>query len=609
MNNIKVKNIKMNYIKINKYIINYLYRDKVSNNLRCFTTSRSLCFNEKFSVSSLRNWHFKTYCGRYKFVTPLQECTEISKKFLVLNFETYIDISHKVPVPYAIGITSYNKKKKLFIFSKISPKKYIVLLLKPQELDPQSWLIIVLKEWIFVPKNDKHVFWVHNDKKLNYYFLIEVLIKLGLKENLKILIQDGSWISIKVYFNLPNRRKTYMVEFRDSYKLLPQSLNDLAKAFDLKIQLDFDHFKINENNYFQHSDEIYKYLKESIEILYPLLENFQNKIYDNSKVDPLQCLSLSQVALRIFRTKYYKGDNKFLLSPKGKLYSFIKEACYNGHRYTDRYQSHVKCEHEYNINYLYPYCMTMDMPINAMHKWKLSYGLNCFGFLKAIISPPSHLKLPFLPRKINDKLKLDVNVWTGVYFSEELKYAETLGYQITIIEGLVTEKGRPFDEFIRDYVSKANSSGPEQIISTLILNSLYDNFGQFNDHFESFILDDCDLFKEIYLNYSYTIPHDFDSKNIFLTYSIKSNPHDLNTKKEYENIAHYNNTRYVTSSILIAAAITSYSRIEIDKYKRLDDLKVINSNRNSIIFDRPLPNEYVGNDLGQLNNKLSNFNK
>jgi hypothetical protein len=41
----------------------------------------------------------------------------------------------------------------------------------------------------------------------------------------------------------------------------------------------------------------------------------------------------------------------------------------------------------------------------------------------------------------NGKTITPVGTWTAWYFSEELKFAETLGYTFQVIEGVLYEKG------------------------------------------------------------------------------------------------------------------------------------------------------------------------
>lgn len=59
---------------------------------------------------------------------------------------------------------------------------------------------------------------------------------------------------------------------------------------------------------------------------------------------------------------------------------------------------------------------------------------NIFGFCYAKVSCPKDLYLPSLPYKKDGKLYFPSGNFEGWYFSEELKYAKSLGYKIEIIK-------------------------------------------------------------------------------------------------------------------------------------------------------------------------------
>lgn len=73
---------------------------------------------------------------------------------------------------------------------------------------------------------------------------------------------------------------------------------------------------------------------------------------------------------------------------------------------------------------------------------------NLFGFIEARVECPEHIHKPFLPyrEKKTEALLFPRGKFVGVYFSEEFKYAKSLGYIIVPIAGdLYEEKKSPFD--------------------------------------------------------------------------------------------------------------------------------------------------------------------
>ena len=62
--------------------------------------------------------------------------------------------------------------------------------------------------------------------------------------------------------------------------------------------------------------------------------------------------------------------------------------------------------------------------------------------------------------------------------------------------------------------------------------------------------------------------------------------------------------KFVKSNVAIASAITAYARIEMIKYKTLDDVKIYYTDTDSIFTDKELPSNMVGNEIGQMKDEL-----
>lgn len=81
---------------------------------------------------------------------------------------------------------------------------------------------------------------------------------------------------------------------------------------------------------------------------------------------------------------------------------------------------------------------------------------NLYGFIEAYVISPTSLKRPFLPFKKEDNtIIFPVGKWVSVYYSEELKFAKSIGYDIIPLRGYLFErKESPF----KDYVSNLYES-------------------------------------------------------------------------------------------------------------------------------------------------------
>lgn len=62
--------------------------------------------------------------------------------------------------------------------------------------------------------------------------------------------------------------------------------------------------------------------------------------------------------------------------------------------------------------------------------------------------------------------------------------------------------------------------------------------------------------------------------------------------------------RFVKSNVAIASAVTSYARIEMIKYKTLPNVILYYTDTDSIFINKELPQELVGNELGQMKDEL-----
>ncbi|KAF6176825.1 hypothetical protein GIB67_026512 [Kingdonia uniflora] len=107
-----------------------------------------------------------------------------------------------------------------------------------------------------------------------------------------------------------------------------------------------------------------------------------------------------------------------------------------------------------------------------------------YGFIQAYIITPKNIDKPFLPiRDKNGTLLFPKGKFAGVYLSDELRYAQKLGYKIFPLKGYSFEKKlTPFKNFIFEvYESrlKAQKSSDDTMSYgyKMLMNSLYGRFG------------------------------------------------------------------------------------------------------------------------------------
>ena len=169
-------------------------------------------------------------------------------------------------------------------------------------------------------------------------------------------------------------------------------------------------------------------------------------------------------------------------------------------------------------------------------------------------------------------------MWEGHYFSEELKYVESLGWKVELLDGLVFSRERIFDYYINKFYElkiKAEKEGNQEsrYLAKLHLNSLYGFFGKSLEQYEITCTEKPNL----------TAKDTITIGSRYLNKVIKENPSR-------------------SSNVAIAAAVTSYARIHMIQFKTLDG--VYYTDTDSIFIDRPLPDYFIGKMLGQMDNEL-----
>jgi len=325
-------------------------------------------------------------------------------------------------------------------------------------------------------------------------------------------------------------------------------------------------------------------------------------------------LTITRLALNIFKKKYYK--NKLIPSiNKLFLFNFIKEGYYGG--ITEVYIPYGKDLLYLDINSLYPYSALNYLPGNICHYLEsLSEdGLDLdslFGFFYAKVKTNIQY-LGLLPLRLKDKLIFPNGEMEGIWFSEELKFAKSQGYEIKVIKGYNFNKvTNIFDDYILDlYNLKKKATGANRMIYKSLLNNLLGRFGLnlvkpitkiVNIEKRDFILSTRIVHTHIIL----------DDNNFLITYNPNiskeiCNQHGLDFFKvlEQESKTNIENKLDIFKDVSVATAamITSYARIYMNKIK-LEVLKnggkIYYSDTDSLVIDKTYFNpNWISEEIGR----------
>ncbi len=284
----------------------------------------------------------------------------------------------------------------------------------------------------------------------------------------------GEYYSITVNF-----KSKQQIVFQDSMKLLPFSVNVIARDFNLpieKLEIDYNDYTVNEKtlNYVYNDVKIDAYALSTLK---------QNK---------LEKMTTASSSFNIYKNSF-KNKNYFtqLFVDLDKNFLVDYRLAYRGGRSTVNpiyARKTLENIYRYDINSMYPAIMVQcDMPYGTPI-YEVEKGKHKFELYKIHID--FKLKDGHLPSllKKNSVLNLEGSYYIEsdsvieLYISNidlDLLYRNYDVFYIDYIEiwGFKTTKFLFSDYVNKYYELKNNSKGAEKVVWKLLLNSLYGKFG------------------------------------------------------------------------------------------------------------------------------------
>jgi DNA polymerase type B, organellar and viral len=376
----------------------------------------------------------------------------------------------------------------------------------------------------------------------------------------------------------------FIMSINDSIRLLPSGLAKLAKDFQVITQKDhFPHYfflgnlettlkytgslpeyknfepkRTSQADYFEMVQEFKgktwsflevskNYIEGDVKALYQVLLSFFEALDKEFPVNPMTALSAPSLAFRIWRTVQLPLLNKDGLKVYDlarTLDSKFREAYLGG--IVDVYKPHLIGEgYYYDVNSLYPTAMCEPMPVGFPTLVKLTptqfLENDFFGFLEATVEAPNSKSpggyIGLLPIKQNGRLICPGGIFSGFFFSEELKLALKHGYTLLNISQAYSFQ-RGVNTF-KDLIEKLNSIKVEaqlnnkptiRNIAKLLMNSMYARFGMHTDDIRQAIVDSQTL---NVLKRDYNILEEIELGFLTLVkYSLVEIPLDVSPNKE-----------------------------------------------------------------------------
>src|SRR6266478_2595449 len=517
----------------NKPTYNAVRVNKINNNplsIRTFTSSSILNKWYKGMINPISVYNKKGSL-KQQFVKPFFTMDLETIHLNSLGYEVVIAIS-------SCGLHNGILENKIFLID------HKLLLINPELALKQLWLTYfnylenIINNELTI--ESKLTIFAHNLGEFDGYLLYKGLMLCYNPDQLSSIIDESnSFISIQ-HLNNP------LIEWKDSLRIFPMSLNNLCKMFGVE-------GKITPYN--------------------PKFNNIE--LFNNPEL------------LQLF-TEYSLQDAKALYNSLylAQLYYFNS--------------------FKVDINSLYPFAMLNPMPYDILNNGKLidlsNRTLdNFFGFALVKVVCPLDMLRPVLPVHHEGKTIYPVGTWEGTYFSEELKAVVKLGYEIILIKGYEFSKTDLFSDYVNHFYDiKKNSSGVERNMAKLQLNNLYGYFGRKqigltttnvkNNELNSILT--TRVVKSITpINDNYTTVLTYSNINYNILEKLNSTFHTIGSDQSY-----------IMSNVALAAAVTAYARIVMIPYKL--DINTLYTDTDSIFTIKPIDPNLLGVELGEMKDEL-----
>jgi hypothetical protein len=490
----------------------------------------------------------------------------VLKKFLTLDIETRVLINNTMD---PICISSYD--------GATYKSAYIL-----DHLNSADMITKFINSLFEVYSKDNLVCYVHNLSNFDGVFILKHLSHF--KDKLNIIYKDGKIIQIVIseIRVIKGIKVKFSLTFYDSLLLIPGSLDKLSKSFGVTNKGSFSIEMLSDPNLdlYLIREELIKYNQLDCKVLHEVLTKFRIEMYNMFRINISNNPTLSSVALKLYRSCFMNVEN-INITPY-KTYFNIRSGYTGGH--VDVYKAYGEGLYYYDVNSLYPHVMANNpYPVGNCTYYEGTRNLSdLFGIIYADIVAPDNLKVPILLTKYDKITLAPLGSWSGWYFSEELKNAVKYGYKVTPHKGYLYESDYIFKHYVEQLFNTRSTypkTDSKNLILKLLLNSLYGRLGLVLDMMSHSIssvdsIDDLRDVEEI---------EDFNNGVALIGQASKKNVKALKT----------------TVSLPVAIAVAAYARMYMSKFKVQYQDNLYYSDTDSLILDCKLPQDIIGNQLGQ----------
>jgi hypothetical protein len=517
-----------------------------------------------------------------KYLKPLDVKKQKAIKIATFDIETLLKDGEMVPFLYSM----YDGKDRFSWFTS-----------SPQPLFDQ----LLRRKY-----TGYHVY-AHNLSSFDAVFILKYIASLKNNYKVNIIKRDSNIIAIKIV----NRKKNISITIKDSYLLLPASLNSLSTSFKCKdpkkvmpilsstnnpsgkfyIQADLSSFTkevVNYTDFKLWKSAIKDYCEVDCISLYQVLANFKDLVYENWQVNIEDYPTTPSLAFAIFRSHYLE-DNTIPLT-HDDVFKFIKTSFTGGS--TEMYKPQGENIYVYDVNALYPSEMKKnEFPVGQIKQFHgdISIINPKYWIADVIAETKSDLHAPYLQihhetdagiRTVSPNGSFRMRIHSPEYYNALKDYNFSVNY------GYFFDSKPLFSEYVDQMYNlrmQYPKGDPLNLIAKLLMNSLFGRFAM-KPSYEAQMFCSFDELKSLLQNNKFELLDfiDLDEDGYFTTY--------LDTESQEDSL---------NVSIGIASAISAYGRVFMSQFKNNPDINNLYGDTDSLHTDKPLPDYLVGNELGK----------
>lgn len=316
--------------------------------------------------------------------------------------------------------------------------------------------------------------YAHNGGNFDHLFVLRWLLTFKPEAQIEFVPTQSSVLLMTVRIG----KRQY--EFRDSMRLMPASLDSIAKTLLGEGKLEnIDYDKLHED------PRRYEYLQRDCLQLYSCIRVWRQTV--ETRLAGACGLTVAATAIETLRRGYLQ---KTLLQTTPDVEALVREGYYGGRTEvfnkggTFTKDKPLRC---YDVNSMYPWAMSQRLPTTLLTVSERFLNLHCAGFVECTVDTANCDKqarqYPVLPLRHEGKLMFPLGRFRGVWSTIELKMASDHGYRIfSVGRGAYFKTESVFEKYVTELYKlrdKKRSDYDETLskIAKLLLNATYGKFG------------------------------------------------------------------------------------------------------------------------------------